>query len=248
METKRYTCLIADDEPHAIDLIRLYLKDIPEIAVVAQCSDGFEALRQLTLLKPEIAILDIRMPRLNGFEILEVSEYQPVVIFSTAYDEYALQAFEANAADYLLKPFSAERFRKALGKAIERVQAKAAPPDPLKMRDSIPEHFNRIVTRHNQQLVIIPVEEIVFIEARDDYVEINTVKGRFRKQITLQYLENHLDPALFARIHRGYLVKLSEITSIVPWSRNSWMALLKNGSKIPVSQSGIKILREKLGI
>lgn len=248
MKTKRYTCLLADDEPHAIDLIRLYLKDIPEIVLVAECSDGFEALRQLTLLKPQIAILDIRMPRLNGFEILEVSEHQPVVVFSTAYDEYALQAFEANAADYLLKPFSAQRFRKALGKAIERVQAKAAPPDPLKMRESIPELLNRIVTRHNQQLVIIPIEEIVFIEARDDYVEINTTKGKFRKQITLQYLEDHLNPTLFARIHRGYVVKLSEITSIVPWSRNSWMAMLKNGRKIPVSQSGIKILREKLGI
>ncbi|MGC8866486.1 MAG: LytR/AlgR family response regulator transcription factor [Bacteroidales bacterium] len=248
MECKRYSCLIADDEPHAIDLIQLYLKDIPEIEGVAECSDGFEALRQLTLLKPEIAILDIRMPRLNGFEILEVSEHQPVVVFSTAYDEYALRAFEANAADYLLKPFSAERFKKAMLKAMERVRLKSAPPDPMKMREGIPETLNRIVTRHNQQLVIISTEEIIFMEARDDYVELNTSRGKFRKQITLNYLENHLDPKLFVRIHRGFLVKLSEITSIVPWSRNSWMAVLKNGSKIPVSQSGIKILKEKLGI
>ncbi|MDN5329767.1 MAG: two-component system, LytTR family, response regulator [Bacteroidales bacterium] len=247
-ENKKYTCLIADDEPNAIRLIRLYLSDIHDVEVIAECADGFEALKQLNALKPEIAILDIRMPRLNGFEILEVAEHHPAVVFSTAYDEYAIQAFEANAADYLLKPYSGERFRKAILKAMEKVKSRTAMPDPLKMRENIPEGLNRIVTRHNQQLVIIPVDEIIYIEARDDYVEIHTSKGMFRKQITLNYLENHLDPAHFARIHRGYIVRLAEITGIVPWSRNSWMAVLKNGLKVSVSQSGIKILKEKLGI
>ncbi len=248
MNTAKYTCLIADDEPNAIDLIKIYLAEISQIEVVAECADGFEALRQLNASRPDIAILDIRMPRLNGFEILEVTEHYPTVIFSTAFDEYAIQAFEANAADYLLKPYSGERFRKAIFKAIERVKARSAPPDPMKMREQIPETLNRLVTRHNQQLVIIPIDEISYIEARDDYAEIHTAKGLFRKQITLSYLENHLEPMVFARIHRGYIVRLSEISSIVPWSRNSWMAVLRNGTKIPVSQNGIKILKDRLGI
>lgn len=248
IESIKYTCLIADDEPNAIQLIKLYSSSIQEIEIVAECVDGYEVLKQINALKPGIAILDIRMPRLSGFEILEVTDHQPVVIFSTAYDEYAIQAFEANAADYLLKPYSSERFRKAITKAIEKVKSRTAMPNPLKMRENIPEMLNRIVTRHNQQLVIIPVDEIIYIEARDDYVEIHTSEGVFRKQITLNYLENHIDPSQFARIHRGYIVKFAEITSIVPWSRNSWMAVLRNGIKISVSQSGIKILKEKLGI
>lgn len=248
MVTKTYSCLIADDEPDAISLIKVYLSQIQEIKIVSQCADGFETLRQINALKPDIAILDIRMPRINGFEILEVTEHHPVVIFSTAYDEYAIHAFEANAADYLLKPYSEQRFRKAIAKAIERLLSNSLPPDPLKMRENIPEMLNRLVTRHNQQLVIIPIDEITYLESSDDYVEIHTLKGRFRKQITLGYLENHLNNDIFARVHRGFIVKLSEITSIVPWSKNSWMAILKNGKKIPVSLSGIKILKEKLGI
>ena len=208
---KPYSCLIIDDEDNARELLKSYLTNIPDVHIMGECRDGLEALKSISSMKPDLIILDIQMPKLSGFEVLEVCEHNPVVIFSTAFEEYAIKAFELNAADYLLKPYSEDRLRKAVFRALSKIDEPSAILQKIEnIRNDIPEKLQRIVVKTGQAIEVIPVSQILYFKAEDDYVMIYTSKGHFLKQMTMQYLENHLEADTFARVHRSYIVKLSE--------------------------------------
>ncbi len=246
------TALIIDDEELARNLIVHYLKDNPTISIVGQCSDGFEALKAINQLKPDVIFLDIQMPKLNGFELLEVIEYQPCVIFSTAYDAYALKAFEQNATDYLLKPYSQSRFNEALKRAEAKLQnAHLIASETEKLLKNIDNQENiiqRVVVKHHNQIEVIPTDQLIYIESADDYVMLHTAKGRFLKQKTMKYFEDHLDKEVFVRVHRSYLVQISFISRYEPYTKDSFMVILKNNTRIPMSRAGARLLKEKLGL
>jgi two-component system LytT family response regulator len=236
-----------DDEPLARSVVQEYLEAYNEVEVVQECSDGFEGVKAVQQHQPQLLFLDIQMPKINGFEMLELLEQPPAVIFTTAFDEYALKAFESNAMDYLLKPFSRERFDKAMQKFMqERQQQKATKTsfdEPL-----LPEQAQRVVVKWNGKIKIIPMQEIQYLEAADDYVKIYTAEGAFLKNKTMGYFEKTLSPALFVRTHRSFMINVHQITRIEPYERESYMGILKSGAKVPVSKSGYQKLKAVLGL
>lgn len=241
--------IIIDDEPLARTITREYLQGYPHIDIVAECNDGFEGVKAITQHKPDLIFLDIQMPKINGFEMLELLDPPPPVIFTTAFDEYAIKAFEAHAIDYLLKPYNKERFDKAMQKWLERHQQEDVPV----VRELIeevrqPEERTRIVVRESGNIRIIPVRDVQYLEAYDDYVKIHTAKEMFLKKKTMSFYENSLDGNEFIRVHRSYIVQLSQITRIEPMEKDSYVALLKNGAKIPLSKSGYARLRKVLDL
>lgn len=242
--------LIIDDEQLGRDLIKAYLKKHEAIEVLAECSNGFDGIKQINELKPDLIFLDIQMPKLTGFEMLELIENPPVIIFTTAYDQYALKAFEVNATDYLLKPFSEERFNEALEKATKllsnKILSDAKFKDTLKIADSRAESLERIVVKNQQKITLIPVEEIKYIEAQDDYTMLYTQKGNFLKQKTMKYFEENLNPKDFIRIHRSYIIKLSLLKQIDLLEKESYQVVLHDGKKLPVSKNGYAKLKELL--
>lgn len=237
--------IVIDDEPLArfvlLELLQLY----PQIHVVQECSDGFEGVKAIQQHQPQLLFLDIQMPKINGFEMLELLEQPPAVIFTTAYDEYALKAFEANAIDYLLKPFSKERFDKALQKFLqqEQPQSNILLEEPL-----LPEQSQRVVVKTAGKIKIIPVGDILYLEAADDYVKIVTPEGAFLKNKTMGYFEKALDPKQFVRTHRSYILNVQQITRIEPHEKESYMGILKSGAQVPVSKAGYQKLKAILGI
>jgi two-component system LytT family response regulator len=245
------SAIIIDDEELARNLIIHYLNDNQNIRVVGQCSDGFEALKAINHLKPDIIFLDIQMPKLNGFELLEVVEHQPCVIFSTAFDAYALKAFEQNATDYLLKPYSQSRFDEALKRAEAKLQnahlIASETEKLLKNIDSQENIIQRVVIKHNNQIEVIPTDQLIYIESADDYVMLHTSKGRFLKQKTMKYFEDHLDKETFVRIHRSYLVQISYISRFELYTKDTFIVYLKNNVQLPMSRAGSRLLKEKLG-
>ena len=243
--------IIIDDESPARSLIISYLRKFDEIEILAECENGFEGIKSIQEHKPDIIFLDVQMPKLTGFEMLELLDELPVVIFSTAYDEYAIKAFDLNAADYLLKPYSEERFDKAVKKALERVSENNPGSPEREVLDAHSESsgkLERIVVKTGTRIKVISAEQVEYIEAFDDYVYIHTMDGRFIKQQTMAYYEKHLDNKEFARIHRSYIVRLSHIVQMEPYGKDSKVLLHKSGGKIKVSRSGLKVLKEKLGI
>ena len=239
-------CLLIDDEPLARQLLRDYLKAHSDVEIIAECKDGFEALKAIQEHKPDLLFLDIQMPRISGFELIELMEEIPGIIFTTAFDEYAMQAFEASAVDYLLKPFSPERLAKALDKF--RKTGKTANTQKLveKIKSEAP--ADRIVVKNGADIRILPLSDIRYLEAYDDYVKIFTKTGMFLKKQSLQYFENSLDPALFVRIHRSLLLNLKEITRIEPAEKDHHSAVLTDKSRLPLSRSGYIKLKAALGI
>jgi len=239
--------LIIDDEPLARSIIREYLKNHTEIEWVEECMDGFDGLKAIQTYKPDIIFLDIQMPKINGFEMLELIENPPLTVFTTAFDEFAIKAFESHAVDYLLKPFSQERFDKALKKCLEQ---KPILPDPSLTRslleDQIQAKNHRIVVKTANKIKIIPVVDILFIEASDDYVLIFTTEGSYLKNWTMNYLEGFLNPDQFIRTHRSYFVNIQEITRIEPFEKESFKVFLKSGKSIPLSKAGHSRLRQIL--
>lgn len=239
--------ILIDDEPLARSITREYLRSYPQIEVVQECNDGFEGVKAITTHKPDLIFLDIQMPKINGFEMLELLDPCPPVIFTTAFDEYAIKAFESHAIDYLLKPFSKDRFDKAVQKWLaqrqENTVGKALPEEVRR-----PEERSRVVVREGGNIRIIPVHEIQYIEAYDDYVKIYTAKEMFLKKKTMGFYENMLDPAQFVRVHRSYLIQLSQLTRIEPFEKDSHVALLKSGIRIPLSKSGYAKLKITLGL
>ncbi|TCO09843.1 LytR/AlgR family response regulator transcription factor [Natronoflexus pectinivorans] len=250
MAINNFKVLIIDDEQPARQLVRLYLKNLTEIEIAGECSNGFDAMKMIKDINPDLIFLDIQMPKVNGLELLEVLEKRPNVIFTTAYDEYAIKAFDLNAVDYLLKPFSKERFDSAVKKALERVgsNSEAMPLPVEKIRESTPELLSRIVVKKGSGMEVIPINEIIFLEAQEDYVMIYTAKGRFMKNQTMSYYESHLNDSSFVRIHRSYIVNISKISRIEPYDKDSYVAIVNPDHKLRISRSGYKKLREQLGI
>lgn len=247
---KKIRALIIEDESPARDLIRYMLKDHPEIEVVGECGDGFCGAREIKEKRPALIFLDIQMPKLTGFELLEVLDERPQVIFTTAFDQYAIRAFELNAVDYLLKPFSKERFDEALAKAVSRIGKETE--EPAKIENLITTateaegYLTRIVFRKGAGIKIIPLNHISYLASEDDYVMIYYNEGKALKPKTMKYYEEHLPPTLFLRVHRSFMVNVEHITRLEPYSKDNYVAVLKSGEKIPVSRAGYKLLREKL--
>ncbi|KAF5071292.1 Transcriptional regulatory protein BtsR [anaerobic digester metagenome] len=244
-----YRVIIVEDEEPARDLLKRYLSASTNIEIIGEFADGFEAAKAINSLKPDLVLLDIQLPRLTGFEILEIIEHPAAIIFTTAYDEYALKAFERNAVDYLLKPFSKDRFLQALERAKERMAAKSAPNLETLAENLTPnEPLNRIVVKTGKAIQVVPIEQIEMIEASDDYVSIYTNQERFVKKQTMKYFEERLNPNTFIRTHRSYIVNITQIASIELYEKDSYIGILRNGNKVKISTSGYKELKEKLGI
>jgi two-component system LytT family response regulator len=240
--------VIVDDEELARQYVREMLLPHPEIDVVAECANGFEAVKAVAELNPDLLFLDVQMPKLDGFEVLELIGPEFAVVFTTAYDQYALRAFEVHAVDYLLKPFNAERFEAALGRAKERLGQKMPSPAELAAAARPPaEYLERIVVRDGPKVDIIPVDKLEYAEAQDDYVLLRSQGRNHLKQETISNLESSLDPERFVRIHRSYIVNLERIAKIEPYTKDSRVAVLADGAKLPVSRTGYARLKELLG-
>jgi two-component system LytT family response regulator len=242
--------IIIDDEAPAREILKYYLKDFEEIEIISECPDGFTGLKTISDLKPDLVFLDIQMPKLTGFEMLEVLDERPEIIFTTAYDQFAIKAFELNAVDYLLKPFPKERLREAVKKVIEKKGAGKTQNKPadqiLVKRPEPPVTLNRVVVRKGNAINLIPTDQIKYIEAQDDYVMIYHSGGKALKQQTMKFFEDNLPLKDFVRIHRTYIVKVTEIKRIEPYGKESHVAILNSGEKLLVSRAGYKQLKEEL--
>jgi two-component system, LytTR family, response regulator len=239
--------LIIDDEPLAAGLVAEYLADFPEFEIVQICQDGFEGLKAIQAHQPDLIFLDVQMPKITGFELLELLDTPPSVIFTTAFDEYAMKAFDAHAIDYLLKPFSKERFAQALDK-FKKLENTVAIQNMLQEGEPAPSFTTRIVLKVRNEIKIIPVSEIKYLEANDDYVNIHTSEGKFLKNKTLSTFEKSLPADQFVRVHRSFIVKISEITKLEAYTKDSYLLKLRTGEQIPVSKTGLPKLKERLGI
>lgn len=243
--------IIIDDEPLSRAIIAEFLKGYPDLTIAAECGDGFHGLKAIQEYHPDLIFLDVQMPKVNGFEMLELLEHKPDVIFTTAFDEYAIHAFENNALDYLLKPFSKDRFDRAMNKW-EKWRNTKPEPSANNIRDfsaaGQPVQRERVVVKHGNMIKIIPVGDIEYLESADDFVKIHTREGYFLKNKTMAYFEQTLSPKEFIRTHRSYMVQIAHITRIDPYEKDSFVAVLKHGTKIPVSRSGYPRLRAALGL
>jgi len=286
--------IIIDDEPLARMIVLEYLQSYPNVTVLQECNDGFEGIKAIQQHHPDLIFLDIQMPKINGFEMLELVDNPPDVIFTTAFDEYAIRAFEAHAVDYLLKPFSKDRFDKAVRKWLTRYAdhqaALAAGQDPssgsdaqsadstpgaaaasasglgaygptasgashaavqqalLETASSSPSQQQRIVVKTAGKIKIIPLEDIHYLEASDDYVKIHTHNGAFLKNRTMSYFEQVLDPNRFVRTHRSYIINVQQVTRIDPYEKDSHLCILSSGAQVPVSKAGYMKLKSVLGL
>ncbi len=242
--------LIIDDEPLAQSIVTEYLQAYPQFEIAQTCNDGFEGVKAVAHHKPDLIFLDIQMPKINGFEMLELIEQPPAVIFTTAFDEYAIKAFEAHAIDYLLKPFSKERFDKAIQKWLLQNEHSQIRPQVSVLNQEIrqPEERNRIVVKEGNNIKIIPIHDIIYIEAYDDYVKIFTQKEMFLKKKTMSFYEQNLNPSQFVRVHRSFIMAIQQLTKIEPAEKDTYVGLLKNGTRIPLSKSGYLKLKTVLGI
>lgn len=240
--------IIIDDEPLARSIVKEYLQSYGEANIVAECNDGFEGMKAILHHEPDLIFLDIQMPKINGFEMLELIENPPAVIFTTAFDEFAIKAFELNATDYLLKPFSKERFDKAITKYLNQLVAAPSVEAVVKTASQSPGQQNRVVVKDGSKIKIIPVHQIHYLEAADDYVKIMTAEASFLKKRTMSFFEQSLAIHHFVRIHRSYIVNTQLITRIDPHEKDSHLVILSTGAKLPASKSGYSKLREVLGI
>jgi two-component system LytT family response regulator len=242
--------VIIDDEAPARELIKHYLNEIEFTEVIAECSDGFSGLKTISTMKPDLVFLDIQMPRLTGIEMVEVLTEKPEIIFTTAYDQYALKAFELNAVDYLLKPYHKRRFLEATKKAIDKIRSGKGNKEPAnQIFSKTPETtspVNRIVVRKGNAINLIPVEQIRYVEAQDDYVMIFHASGKALKHQTMKFYEENLSKDNFVRIHRSYIVRIEEIKRIEPYTKDNYVAILHSGDKLPVSRAGYRHLKEEL--
>jgi two-component system LytT family response regulator len=242
---------LVDDEPLARALLRELLAEQPGIEIVGEATNGFEAVKAIGELAPELVFLDIQMPKLSGFEVLELlDEPAPAVVFVTAYDEYALRAFEVHAVDYLLKPVEPARLAEAIARVGERRRARAetARPGVVAAAARPPgRKLERVLFREEGRVHVLPVGRVDFVEAQDDYLSFAAAGKRYRKQQTLAELETQLDASRFVRVHRSYLLNVERLARLDLYAKDSWIAVLTDGTKIPVSRSGHARLRELIG-
>ena len=247
-ERRRVTAVIVDDEELARALLREYVESCPDVEIVAECANGFEAVKAIGEHKPDLVFLDVQMPKLDGFEVLELIGREVAVVFVTAYDQYAMKAFDAHAVDYLLKPFSQERFQKALDRARRRLGEKTPPAGELSAAARPPQqHLQRIVVKDGARVHIIPVDRLDYAEAQDDYVALHSQGKSYLKQQTISSLEAALDPERFVRIHRSIIVNLERVAKIEPYAKDSRVAVLSDGAQLPVSRAGYDRLKTLLG-
>jgi len=241
--------LIVDDEAPARSILRELLSAEKDVRILAECANGFEAVKAVSELHPDVLFLDIEMPKLNGFEVVELLDPKIAVVFVTAYDSYALRAFEVHAVDYVLKPFRADRLREALARARERAGGKER-IDPAELaRAARPpgQYLERAVVRDGSRIHLIPVGKLDYAEAQDDYVALKSEGKKYLKQQTLANLAASLDPARFLRVHRSFVINLERLQRIELYSKNSHAAVLSDGTRIPVSREGHTRLRALLG-
>ncbi len=247
---QQINAVIIDDELLAREVVKKYVTEFPGITITAECTNGFEGLKAINELKPDLLFLDIQMPKITGFEMLELIDNPPAIIFATAYDHYALKAFEVNAADYLLKPFSQERFNEAVNKTLQRLgnasHQKQINESILDHNNQNSEYLERVVTKSGSKIIIIPIENLNFIEAADDYVMLHSEEGKHLKQKTMKFFEDKLNPSHFIRIHRSYIVPVNRIKQIELVEKETYRLHLKSGEKLPVSKSGYAKLKEVL--
>lgn len=249
--SEKLQTLIIEDEELARNLLQSYLKDNPGIEVIGECENGFDGVKAINDKRPDLVFLDIQMPKITGFEMIELLDYKPQIIFTTAYDQYALKAFELNAVDYLLKPFSKERLQAAIDKVQHRIQTNEDPTEKLDELSNFRPgdgFIDRIVVKDRHKIHIITVDQIRYIESLDDYVMIYTHDGRHMKQKTMKYFENNLDPKDFIRIHRSYIVQVENIAEIQQYEKESYIVILKDTAKtkLKVSKTGYKKIKEVL--
>ena len=239
--------LIIDDEELARELIKNYLKNQPGIQIIGECENGFEGARNIAELKPDLVFLDIQMPKLNGFEMLELTEDPPEIIFITAHNDFAIRAFEMNAVDYLLKPYSQERLLAAIEKAKEKIQAGGTRDKTINrlVQQPLTEKLERIVVKTGTKIKVIPVDKVVYLEAQDDYIMVYTDESKHLKQGTMKYYEDHLDESKFIRVHRSYIVRIDQVVQLEPYAKDNYILKLKNGVTLKVSRNGLKNLKDK---
>jgi two-component system, LytTR family, response regulator len=244
---KKFTALIVDDEELARHVLRELLQTHPEIHILAECANGFEAVKAAAEHKPDLLFLDVQMPKLTGFDVLELIETPIAVIFVTAYDQYAMQAFEVHAVDYLLKPIGRERFEAALERAKHRVGEKLPPAPQLASAARPPRQFlDRLVVKDGTRVTLIPVAKLDYVEAQDDYVVLASQGKKHLKQQTIASVEAGLDPACFVRVHRSYIVNFERVVRIEPYGKDSRLAILADGTRLPVSRTGYARLKSLL--
>jgi len=249
--SEKLQTLIIEDEELARNLLRSYLKDHPDIEVIGECENGFDGVKAINDKKPDLVFLDIQMPKITGFEMIELLDFKPQIIFTTAYDQYALKAFELNAVDYLLKPFSKDRMYSAIEKVQHRIQSGEDSAEKLEELTNLrsgEEFIDRVVVKDRHKIHIITVDKIRYIESLDDYVMIYTQDGRHMKQKTMKYFETNLDPKNFIRIHRSYIVQVDNIAEIQQYEKESYIVILKDTAKtkLKVSKTGYKKIKEVL--
>ena len=240
--------VVVDDEPLARAVVREFAAADPEIEIVAECGNGFEAVKAVADHQPDLVLLDVQMPKLDGFEVLELLGRDQPVVFITAYDQYALRAFEVHAVDYLLKPFSADRFEEAMARAGERLRARRPTPVQEIVRDAKARTgpVERVLIRDGANVHVLPVDTIDYVEAQDDYVAYKSAGKQYLKDQTLAAVEAALDPARFVRIHRSYVLNIDRISKVELYAKDSRVATLRDGTRLPVSRAGYARLSELL--
>jgi len=244
---KKFGALIVDDEDLARVVIRELLSTHPEIEILAECGNGFEAVKAVAEYKPNLIFLDVQMPKLTGFDVLELIGTDVPVIFVTAYDQYAMRAFDVHAVDYLLKPVGRERFEAALERAKGRLGEKMPAAQDLAAAARPPQQFlERLVVKDGTKVTLIPVAKLDYAEAQDDYVALASQGKKHLKQQTIAGLEACLDPNAFVRIHRSYIVNLERVARIEPYGKDSRLAILADGTRLPVSKAGYARLKSLL--
>jgi two-component system LytT family response regulator len=240
--------IIVDDEPLARAVLREHLNAHADVEIVGECANGFEAVKAIAELAPDLVFLDIQMPKLDGFEVVELAGAKTHYVFVTAYDQFALRAFDVHALDYLLKPFTRERLAQALVHARERLAAPAQGEDAIRalVSDAQARHqpIERVLIRDGARVQVVPVARIEYVEAQDDYVAICSEGRRWLKNQRMAELESQLDPRAFLRVHRSYIVNLGTIARIEPTGKDGHCAVLKSGARIPISRSGYQKVRD----
>jgi two-component system, LytTR family, response regulator len=241
--------ILVDDEDLARQILREYLTQEEDVEIIAECNNGFDAVKAIAEWKPDLVFLDVQMPKLDGFEVLELVDSNLAVVFVTAYDQYAMKAFDAAAVDYLLKPFDANRLRTALGKARRRLGERMPGLHPAELKQTArpPGQWpERIVVKDGARVHIIPVAQLEYAEAQDDYVALRSGGKSYLKQQTISSLEESLDPLKFVRVHRSFLINLERVSKIEPYTKDSRLAILASGAQVPVSRAGYLRLKEAM--
>jgi two-component system LytT family response regulator len=250
-EERTLRAVIVDDEEPARMAVRQGLAELGGVEIIAECANGFEAVKVVAESRPDVVLLDVQMPKLDGFEVLELIGRDVPVIFVTAYDEFALRAFEVHAVDYLLKPFTADRLAAAIARVRQRAAASvpAVAPSPSAIVASARPPGatpDRVVVRDGAQVHVLPLDKIDYVEAQDDYVAFHVAGKTILKDQTLGDLESRLDARRFVRIHRSYLLNIERLSRVELYAKDSRVAILADGTKLPVSRSGYQRLQALL--